>query len=233
MTSPGSGGCRGAADPHHDDGGDGGFTLIELMVVLAIMSIVLIIAGAALISLQNASARNSAMINDEQGASTTLALLSRDIRSAHNITFVSSTTDASQSVVLMENQPSGGATQPIEWVYTPPVAPAVVGTLSRVVLTSALAVQSTQVMLSDLANTSSTPVFSYYDLQGAPIATATAGTPNNSTLEDCTTAVGVTLDISPSPVPGVNSFTESNQVAIYDQQQILSAPGNNQCGGVS
>ena len=203
-----------------------GFTLIEMAVVMAIMAIVVSIASAALISLQNATARNSAMINDEQAASMTLALLSRDIRSAHNITFPTSSTNADNTVILYENQPSGGTTQPIEWTYTPPVAPAVVGTLKRIILTQSLAVSSTAVMLSDLANNSSYPVFTYYDLQGTTIPTSGA----DATLQNCTTGIGVNLMISPSPVPGVSNYQESNEVAIYDQQQILSAPGNNQCG---
>jgi prepilin-type N-terminal cleavage/methylation domain-containing protein len=210
------------------DGADG-YTLIELTVVLAIMSIVLVIASSALISLQNASTRNNAMITDEQNASSTLALLSRDIRSAHSITFVSTTTNAANSLVLEENQPAGGLLLPVEWTFVPPVAPAVVGTLSRIVLTSSLTVSSTQVMLTDLANTATNPVFSYYDLQGGtPMATGTAA--DNVTLQSCTTAIGLNLSISPSPVPGVSNFQESNSVAIYDQQQILSAPGNAQCG---
>jgi prepilin-type N-terminal cleavage/methylation domain-containing protein len=218
-----SGRRRDAADKDME----GGYTLVELMVVLLIMGIVLSIATGALISLQNASARNSAMIDDEQAASTTLALLSRDIRSAHSLTFVSSTTNADDSVVLNENQPSGG-TQPIEWTYAPPVAPAVVGTLSRMVLTSSLTVSSTQVMLRDLANNPANPVFKYYDLEGGnPEVTGSAVA--NSSIESCTTAIGVNFTISPSPVPGVASYQESNEVAIYDQQQILSAPGNGQC----
>jgi prepilin-type N-terminal cleavage/methylation domain-containing protein len=202
-----------------------GFTLIEMSVVMAIMTIVVTIATGALISLQNAEARNSAMINDEQAASMTLALLSRDIRSAHSITFPTSTTNADISVILNENQPSGGPTQAVEWTYTPAVAPAVVGTLKRMILTSSLSVSSTAVYLRDLANTSTNPVFTYYGLDGAAIPTAGA----NGTLENCTTGIGVNLTISPSPVPGVAVYQENNEVAIYDQQQILSAPGNGQC----
>jgi prepilin-type N-terminal cleavage/methylation domain-containing protein len=204
---------------------DQGFTLIELSVVMLIMTIVLTIATGALVSLQNATSRNSAMINDEQAASLTLALMSRDIRSAHSITFPTTTTNADTTIILNENQPSGGATQAIEWTYTPPVAPAVVGTLKRLILTSSMAVSSTAVMLTDLANTSTNPVFTYYDLQGTTEVTAS----NDATLQDCTTGIGVNLTISPSPVPGVATYQENNEVAIYDQQQILSAPGNGQC----
>lgn len=206
---------------------EGGYTLVELLIVMAVMAIVLVIAGSALVSMQNTTSRNTAMVNIEQDASTTLALLARDIRSAHSITFISSTTNAANSVVLYENQPSGSGTAPIEWIYTPPTGSAVSGTLSRDVLTSALAVQSTRVMLSDLSNGSANPVFTYYDLQGA--AMLTTGTNANQTLQNCTTAIGVSFVTNPSPIPGVTTFSESDEIAITDQQQILSAPGNGQC----
>jgi prepilin-type N-terminal cleavage/methylation domain-containing protein len=207
--------------------GDEGFTLLELTIALMILGVMIAIAAGALISLQNTTSRDNAMISVEQDASTGLAQMARDIRSAHSITFVSSTTNAADAVVLNVNNPSGGTT-PIEWVYQPPTAPAVVGTLSRVVLTSSLAVSSTAVILSDVAN-GSNPVFSYFNLNGGS-AMSTSGSSANQTLQNCTTAIGVTLTISPNPVRGVSTFTESDQVAITDQQQILSAPGNQQCG---
>lgn len=216
--------CRG---PVGQDDREGGFTLLEIMVVTLVMGVVLAIAGSALLSLQKATLRNGAMVTDEQDASTTLAQMARDIRSAHSIQFFSSTTNAADTVILNLNQTSGTGTTPVEWVYQPPTAPAVVGNLSRVVLSSALTPVATRVMLTDVAN-GSTPVFSYYDVIGD--AMATSGSAANQTLTNCTTAINVNLLISPSPVPGVSNFTESDEVAITDQQQILSAPGNGQCG---
>lgn len=214
---------------HDTERDEAGFTLMEMMVVMMVMAIVLVIAGSALISLQRTAVRTDAMVTEEQAASTTLALMARDIRSAHSIQFLTSTTDASQSVIFNENQPSATGTTPIEWVYTPPSGSAVVGTLSRVTLSSTLAVQSTQVMLSDVANVPGTePVFKYYNVHGTTMSTS--GSTADQTLQNCTTAIGVNLVISPSPVPGVATFQESDTVAITDQQQILSAPGNGQCG---
>lgn len=206
---------------------DDGFTLLEVTIATAILGIMLAIAAGALISLQNVTARNNAMITIEQNASTTLAQMARDIRSSHSITFLPSTTNAAYSVVLNVNQPSGG-TIPVEWVYQPPAAPATVGTLSRVVLTQSLAVSATKVVLSDVAN-GANPLFSYFNLNGgSPMPTS--GSTALQTLQNCTTAIGVNLTISPNPVPGVNVFSESDQVAITDQQQLLSAPGDQQCG---
>jgi prepilin-type N-terminal cleavage/methylation domain-containing protein len=210
------------------DAREAGYTLVELLIVMAVMAIVLAIAGSALVSMQNTTSRNTAMINVEQDASTTLALVARDVRSAHSIGFASSTTNAADSVILYENQPNSSATIPVEWVYQPPAGSAPTGTLSREVLDSALNPISTQVLLRDLNNTSANPVFSYYDLLGGdPMLTTTSTA--DATLANCTTAIGVDLSISPSPVPGVSNFEESNLVAITDQEQLLSAPGNGQC----
>jgi len=210
-------------------GSEDGFTLLEAMVVLAIMSVVAVIAGTALFSLQSATVRTNAMVTNEQDASTTLAQMARDIRSAHAITFPTPTADADDAVILYVNQPSGG-TIPIEWVFQPPAAPAASGTLSREVLTSTLAVISTRAVLTDVGN-GADPVFTYYNLFGAPIGTQSQ-TPGsqNPTLTDCTTGIGVTLTINPSPVNGVKPFQESDEVAITDQEQALSAPGDAQCG---
>lgn len=207
--------------------GEAGYTLAELLIVMAVMAIVLVIAGSSLISMQNTTSRNTAMINVEQDASTTLALMARDIRSAHSIGFPTMTTNAAVSVILYENQPGGSTTTPVEWVYQPPSGTGPTGVLSRKVLNSALSPTSTQVLLRDLANTSTNPVLTYYDLQGQSMSTSAASA--DATLSNCTTAIGVNLTISPSPVPGVANFQESNVVAITDQEQLLSAPGNGQC----
>lgn len=206
---------------------DDGFTILELSIATLVLGIMLTIATGALISLQNATARTNAMISIEQNASTTLAQMARDIRSAHSITFVSPTTNAAYSVVLNINQPTGG-TIPVEWVYQPPAAPATVGTLSRVMLTHSLAASATNVLLTDVAN-GTTPVFSYFNLAGGS-SMPTTGSTAIQTLQNCTTAIGVNLTISPAPVPGVSAFSESDRVAITDQQQLLSANENYQCG---
>lgn len=206
---------------------DGGFTLLELMVVVAILGVVMAIAGGGLLSMQNATVRTNAMVTDEQDASTTLAQMARDIRSAHAVEFPSSSTDAGDAVILLVNQPSGGTT-PIEWVYSPPTPPAILGTINREVLTSSLTVSATRVELTDVVN-GSNPVFTYYNLFGAPISTTPAAS-QIPTLQNCTTGIGVNLMISPKPTTGVGNFSESDEVAITDQQQILSAPGNQQCG---
>ncbi|HLI54127.1 MAG TPA: type II secretion system protein [Acidimicrobiales bacterium] len=213
---------------------DEGFTLVELVVVLAILGTVLAVAAGGLLSIQQGAERTSSMVTEEQAASNALSLMARDIRSAHSVGFPSSTANAADEVVLYENQPSGSGTTPVEWLYQPPTAPATVGTLSRIVLTPALAPSATEVILPDVAN-GANPVFTYYNLQGSSMSTTASGA--DQTLQNCTTAIGVDLVIPASHLDnraenlsGVNTFTESDEVAITDQEQILSAPGNGQCG---
>lgn len=211
-----------------------GFTLIELVVVLAVLGIVLAVAAGGLVSIQQGAARNSSMVTQEQAASNALSLMARDIRSAHSVGFPASTTDAAYEVILYENRPSGSGTTPVEWFYQPPSSPATVGALSRIVLTQTLAPSATEVILPDVAN-GATPVFTYYNLQGSSMSTTTNGA--DQTLQNCTTAIGVDLvipashlDNSAESLTGVSTFTETDEVAVTDQEQILSAPGNGQCG---
>jgi prepilin-type N-terminal cleavage/methylation domain-containing protein len=216
------------------DRAEDGFTLIELVVVLAILGVVLAVAAGGLLSIQQGAERTSSMVTEEQAASGALSLMARDIRSAHSVGFPSSTANAADEVVLYENQPSGGGTTPVEWLYQPPTPPATVGTLSRIVLTQTLTPSATEVVLPDVAN-GANPVFTYYNLQGTSMSTTASGA--DQTLQNCTTAIGVELvvpashlDNSAESLSGVNTFTESDEVAITDQEQILSAPGNGQCG---
>src|SRR5690242_13197053 len=79
-----------------------GFTLIELVIVLLIMTVVIVVATGALISLSQTTNRGSAMITDEQQASTTMTQLAKDIRSAHAISIPTGATAANQ-VILQDN----------------------------------------------------------------------------------------------------------------------------------
>ena len=196
--------------------GEAGFSLVELMVVMSIMAVVLVVASGALISLSQASTRGDAMVSEEQAVSTTLADLARDIRSAHTLAMPAGATPANQMELQVTN--TDGTTTPIQWVYQPGA-----GTLTREVLNSAGAVVSTGWSLSNVANSISAPLFNYYDDQGTDITNYQV-----SAISPCTTRIGVQLYVS-SQVTGVTPLHQSEDVALTDQLDLLSTPGNGQC----
>jgi prepilin-type N-terminal cleavage/methylation domain-containing protein len=207
--------------PAPENGRDDGFTLIELLVVTLIMGIVIAIAGAVLYSLSTTANRNDSMVNDEQAASTVLAQLSRDIRSANTLTFPAGalSTDTPSEVELIDNQPAGG-TLSVLWVYNASAA-----TLTRKVLVgSAFATSGT--VLSRVVNPAGSPVFSYLDGKSG---TSISGQ-SPATIALCATGVNVDLFVAPkSAARGVATFEESAEVALTNQLATLTAPGNGQC----
>lgn len=204
-----------SATPHP---GDAGFTLLELMVVVGMMTIVLVIAGAALISLTKATNRGGTMITDEQNTSTVLARLAKDIRSAHTISFPTGAAPANETV-LQVNNPGGGTTS-VEWIYQQSAA-----TLTREVQNSSGTYVPAGTPLTGLANSGTQPIFSYFSYKG----TNESGS-STTLIVNCTSRVEIDLVVAPPPgTSAVANFEETADVAITDQLAILSAPGNGQC----
>ena len=67
--------------------GEGGFTAIELMVVLGVMSVVAVTLGDVLISTTRASNNTEALVANEQSTVLTLTQLARDLRAASQLTY--------------------------------------------------------------------------------------------------------------------------------------------------
>jgi prepilin-type N-terminal cleavage/methylation domain-containing protein len=196
--------------------GDAGFTLIELAVVSLIASIVLIMAGNSLISLQNATAKNGSLIQEEQSASLVMAQMERDIRSSSAISFPSGASTSQTLQMTVVN--TGGSQSQVLWVYDPTAA-----TLSRetqVNGTFAPGATST----SHVTNGAGNPVFTYFNSAGTDISGRTV-----SEIETCATAVGVEVKVA-SATAGVTAFQESAEVALTNNVEALTAPGNGQCG---
>jgi len=201
---------------------EAGVTLIELTVVLLLMSIVLAIAGTTLFSLTRTANRNDTLVSDEQAASTVLAQVSRDVRSAHQVTFVGFSSPApTQEIELQMNQPAGTW---VQWIYTPTAAtvngfnqPA--HTLARYSSTSATG--SFRLSNPDIStpvnvvNGTSTFIFRYFQGNGSEITTIDAP----SSLQTCTTRVLLTIQVNTSnPVTAVATFQVGDDVAITDQE---------------
>jgi prepilin-type N-terminal cleavage/methylation domain-containing protein len=200
---------------------ENGFTILELMVVVAVMAIVLTIASGSLISLSQATTNDDGLVTEEQAASTAVTQIVHDLRSAHSIS-IPSGVSSSNGVLMQENQSSGSTTQ-VEWVYVP-AAGSNPGTLTRYVQSSGGSLVVSGSAVSGVANGSTQPLFSYFDDNGGSIA-------NTANIGNCTTRVNVDLVMSApkSAGNGVSNFELSQEVAITDQLAILSQPGSVQC----
>lgn len=208
----------------NDGRSESGMTLIELTIVMLVMSIVLVIAASGLLSLSNTATRSDAMINDEQQASTVLSQVSRDIRSAHQVTFAGfSSPVPTEQIELQMNQPSGTF---VEWVYAPS-ATTVNGvsqpadSLARYVATAKtgpfkLSAPSVTTPVN-VANGTGTPVFRYFQGNGSEITQL--GLLNPTSLQTCATRVSVTLDVSTQKkLPAITNFEITDDIAITDQE---------------
>lgn len=197
-------------------------TLIEVSVVLLVMSIVMAIAGSAYWSLAQSANRNDAMVKDEAAASTVLGQVSRDIRSAHEVTFAAfASAVPTQEIELQMNQP---ASTWVEWVYTP-TATTVNGvnqaanTLTRYIATAASGPFSlsnpTVTTPVKVVNSGTAYLFRYFQGNGSEITTIDS----TSSLQTCTTRVAITMLVSTTDkVPAVATFQVGNDVAITDQE---------------
>lgn len=196
-------------------GREDGLSLLEMMIVVLISSIVVAIAGSALVSLDNAASRNDSLVKEEQKASTVMAQMERDIRSASSISIPAgaSAADQLQLAVLAAD----GSTSDVLWRYDPTA-----GTLTRETQQNGT-FQPSGAVITRVTNGTGTPVFRYYNSSTTEIAAT-----NTSGIAGCATAVAVEVDVS-SGTAGVGSFQETAQVALTNQVQALTAPGTGQC----
>lgn len=196
---------------------DGGFSLLELVIATLLASIVLAMAGDGLISLANAANRNDSVIKEEQAASLVMAQMERDIRSASTVTFPTGSSPSQQLELNVVG--ASGSTSAVLWVYDPTGR-----TLSRETQVQGSFTSTSGMSIPNVANGSGTPVFAYYDLAATDISSTSA-----SNIAQCATGVAVDVHVS-STTTGVGSFEESAEVALTNRIEVLTAPGNGQCG---
>lgn len=193
-----------------------GFSLLELVIVLMLASIVLAVAAGALISLDNATTRHDSAVQEEQAASVVMADMERDIRSASAVS-IPADASATDQLQLAELN-SDGSTTDVLWKYDPTAQ-----TLSRQTASDG-SFQPSGDTITKVTNGPDSPVFRYYDSRITEIPAA-----STSQISTCATAVGVDVKVS-SPTRGVGSFEETAEVALTNQVQSLTTPGNGQCG---
>lgn len=193
---------------------EGGFTLIEIAVVVLIFSIVLVGAASALNSLNNTANRNEANVAAEQAASGAIAQLSRDIRSADAISFP--TGSQTTEIELTDNQPSGGF-QNVLWIYDTTGA-----TLTREVYSGGTFVPSGS-PVQHVANPSTSNLFNYVDKAGNGI---TGKIPSD--VATCATGINIDLYVG-SKIQGSATIEETAEVALTNRLDVLTAPGDGEC----
>lgn len=218
-----------------ESGQDSGFTLLETMVVLMVMSIVVSICFFALTSLSNTASRSDATVQEEQTASTVLAQLTEDFRSAVSISFPTGASPSSE-IEMTEvgtnactsgtTTTTGGVTYTnVLWIVS-----STTGTLTREKQNASCTFVQSPLQLNYLVNTASQPVFSYTDDQGhsLPIASPTPSTPLLSswgtTIAAQASGVNINLYVS-TVVRGVATFHTTSVVALTNQLQTLNAAG--------
>lgn len=197
---------------------DDGFTLVELMMTTLIMGIVITVAGSVLYSLGVTANRNGAMVRGAQSASTVMTQLGRDIRSAQAISFP--TGSPSTEVQFADDVVSAGAvtTTNVLWAYSG-------STLSRSVEVGGT-FQPTAYSIG-LANTADQPVFQYFTFSspGTPLP----ATDSMFEFSKCTTYIGVRLRVAATTDNFQAAYQESSQVALTNELDVLTAPGNGYC----
>jgi prepilin-type N-terminal cleavage/methylation domain-containing protein len=192
-----------------DQDRDKGFTLIEVLITGLVLSIITAIAGSALISLTTEGNRNLSAVVQEQTASTVMAQLAADIRSAVSVTFPS---NASPSTEVELGEPSLGdpsKTTEVLWIYSGT-------TLTREQMNSSNNWTQAGPQATNVVNTSSQAVFTYYDATGTSIpngVTPPIPSTDQSTVETNATAISVNLYVS-STRSGVSTYNQTEEVAL-------------------
>ena len=165
-------------------------------------------------SMSMTAKRNDSMVTIEQKASTVAAQMARDIRSAHAISLPGTAVD---QIVLQENDGNGGYTY-VEWTYDTSAQ-----TVTRYTGSASTGPFTVSSPKATKVTNGATGIFTYYNVSGGSINGST-----NTSIVNCTARIGVQLNVATSTI-GVNTFQANEDVALTDQVQIISAPGNGQC----
>jgi prepilin-type N-terminal cleavage/methylation domain-containing protein len=196
---------------------EGGFSLVELLVVLVILGVVLAMAGSTLVSMTRAGNRGQALVDNEQNANFALNALARDLRAANPLLAPSSSA-VYTTVVQMDLGPSAGPQTVVQWVFD-----STAKTLTRNIM-SGTTVTSSYLWLTGVLNSSTQPVFGLFDSANNDLV-AQAAVPGTVAL--CTTRVEVQIDglSEPGPLP----FNVVADVQLRNQIANLAAAGGQPC----
>ncbi len=207
------------------EAGDGGFTIVEVMIATAVLMVVLTMLFGTLVSLTRSEDRSQRLVGNEQNVRFELDQLSREIRAANPLVPLLN----AASAATYENQielvlgPTGGTQQVVRWTYDTSREEMVRELMSDASATAT--VLATSFFLNRVRNLeTNTPVFSYYGQHNEDLVAQTLANGGNvHDAANCAVRVHIVLesDSNPGPLP----FTETQDVEIRNR-----LPGNVGCG---
>jgi prepilin-type N-terminal cleavage/methylation domain-containing protein len=211
------------ADPRYE--GEGGFTLIELVVATSILLIVIGMLLGTLESLMKSEDRSQRLVSNEQNVRFELDQISREIRASNPLVPLVGVATASDygNQIEMVLGPTGGTQTVVRWTYD-----TVKEEMERQVMSDTSAgatVLSQSFVLIRVRNIeNNVPVFTYYGQQGEDLVAQTlAQSGNSDDVANCAVGVHIHLisDSNPGPVP----FSETQDIELRNR-----IPGEVPCG---
>lgn len=191
--------------------GERGTSLVEMMVVVAIMGVILSALLSALISGEQSQSRTEALVNNQETVRLALDRMQQDFTEANPVDVLTSTSDYADEVQV-ELGPNPGTRTIVRWTYDPTA-----GTLTRDIMsnnTDTATVLSQNTLLTGITNAStSTQMFTYYDAADTNLQTANPSTPAN--VANC--AIRIHIVITAASDPGPLPFTETADAELRNR----------------
>lgn len=191
--------------------GDGGVTLVEVVVALALLTVVLATAFQVLTGVLTIDRRQDRSTWARRDLQQAVRELERDLRSAVTVHATVAAGAAAGTLELTVTEPAGEAV--VRWTVTS-------GSLVRQRLSGAGgAVTATRTVLRSYVQPAATTLFGYLDATGTVLDPPTTGM---ATLSRCVQRVRVTLGVE---LPGGGGASETTDLALRGRPADLSCNG--------
>jgi prepilin-type N-terminal cleavage/methylation domain-containing protein len=205
---------------------EGGFTLVEVTMVSAILLIIMASCFAMLMSLVKTEHRTSALVGNEQEARFVLTEMARDIRAANPMRPLPGVSNASIAAYETQLQLAVGppASQTlVRWVYDTAVGSPTYGSLLRKTIDPVNGAElSSVVRLTNVRNAERTPpvsMFSFRSQSGVDLIAA------GQAADVAACAIQVHIVITANSNPGPEPFTVNSDAQLRNR-----LPGGVGCG---
>jgi prepilin-type N-terminal cleavage/methylation domain-containing protein len=210
LRSPSAASRRRQLAPRHK-ANEAGYTLVEMMTVVAIMGVILAALLSSLISATNSQTNTEALVANQETVRLALDRMQQDLTEANPVDTLA-TTSTYANEVQVEVTPSSGTTQVIRWYYDPNA-----GVIYRDIMsgnTTSATIVSQQSVITNVTNASSgTQLFTYYDANDNNLQTANPSTPAN--VANC--VIRIHVDVAAASDPGPLPFHETLDVELRNR----------------